>query len=503
MKRRIEIKNGLPHLFSFKFYTWMRNFWSCEKQFQYIFLPNQVGKSSIMIRRIIHYCTEPKSWTRFKRQPRMVMYFYPDKKTILREISTKWPEFLPQGIYKDDDKYGYTIKYQGGYPDRIEWKSGVTLFFMTYGTSNIKESAQRMQASTPSIVAADEVVPEQLINEIIARVSSPANIGAMFWQACTPTRFEPYLQKIQNGKTKMPDSYVQTNSLFDCVEYEDGSKSPWTVKEIEKKISTYTTQRDVQIRVYGKFSASEGLQFPQFHRDRHFQPRHHVPKDWDLYAGIDYGSGGATGHPSSVAIIAVNSEYSKARVMSLSRMDKDRFPNGTTEDDVLNEYLLMCQDLGRPFATAAYYDWACGAMAVSAAQRGISLINANKKREDGKNIINSLFKNDMMLIYQDAKPPEIEGADTEAEKLCDELEALMEGADKKSAKDDLIDALRYAVSSLTWNFVNVVVKDPNDNTPTKPKPKTIKRRGVKIHSFDDFEDEMEREIHEQNELYEC
>ena len=323
----------------------------------------------------------------------------------------------------------------------------------------------------------------------LARISSPANKGAMLWQACTPTRFEKYLKDIQDGTKVMPDSWVKTASLWDCQYYEDGSNSPWTREEIEKKIASYSTKRDVEIRVYGRFAAAEGRAYEQYYSDRHFVPRHPLPNDWELYCGIDYGSGGKTGHPSSITIVSVNPDYNKGRVVGFCRMDEERWPDGTTEDDVIIQYLEMCQKLGVPFIPNTYYDWQCATIQIIANRKGLTFLKANKNRDFGANLLNALFKNDMLLIYDDD-----EG---EAQKLSDEFEELLEDTDKKHAKDDGIDSCRYAISSVVWDFTNIQIKE------TKTKTTVTRKLGRHVvHDYDDdFADEMEAEIDEWNEYY--
>jgi hypothetical protein len=214
LKAITEIKEGLPHLYCFPFYKWQREFWNSTATFQFLFAANQVGKSSSMIRKVIHYCTEPKAWSVFTRKPTAVIYLYPDKNTATREFETKWvPEFLPRGKFKDDPQYGWKEEWEGKSIHSISFNSGITLYFKTYGVGS--DHSHTLQATTPAIVACDEELPMELWPELQMRIASPANKGAMFWMVCTPTRGQLFWSKIQAGKTVIPNSFVNTISMYE------------------------------------------------------------------------------------------------------------------------------------------------------------------------------------------------------------------------------------------------------------------------------------------------
>lgn len=451
LKKIQEIKQGLPHLYCFPFYKWQREFWNSTEMFQFIFAANQIGKSSSMIRKCIHYATDPLTWKIFTKAPTSIFYLYPDRGTATREWETKWEkEFMPRGKYKDDPQYGWKEEWDGKFINAIYFKSGITLYFKTYGVAG-GDHAMTLQASTPAIVACDEELPLELWPELQMRISSPANRGAMFWMVGTPTRGQLYWSKIQSGKIKLPNCFIKTVSMYDCLVYEDGTKSIWSKADIQRIEQSLPDQREIDIRVHGLFKASlDSISYPTFDSSIHVIKPHSID-DWELWAGLDYGIGGIEAHPSAIVIAAVRPDYEAARIIKLWKGD-----DGVkrTVDEVIELYLEFCAQYGVEQIENTYYDWACGEMGVIAENKGLSFQKANKSRETGKNLLNSLFKNNMLLIFEQA-----DGSHT---KFIEEIETLTSSTNKKkSGVDDLVDGSRYCLSNVPFSFANVKIKNIN------------------------------------------
>lgn len=469
-----RLRKGLPHLYGFTMYPWQRKFWNNKQTFQFIFKANQIGGSSVMIKKMINYATEPAMWTQFSRAPKAMMYLYPDKATATREWETKWVEFMPNGEFKDHPQYGWNEDWEGKYINSVTFKTGVILYFKTYGSG-----AENLQATSPSILACDEELPEELFPELQLRISSPVNGGAMFWMGCTPTKGQKYLQKIQTGETKIPDSFVLTVSMYDCLHLENGQKSLWTIDKIKQIEQALPNKREIEVRVHGLFKPVDNVGFPSFSREKNFKPYHPVT-GWELYCGIDYGIGGSSAHPSSIVFIAVNPLFTQARVVKCWRGDGI----STTVDDVLNQYLSMLNQLGYSNLANTYYDYACGEMGVIAARRGITVNKANKDRKLGIDTLNSVFKNAMMIIY--------DTADGEGEKLAAEIEGYNI---ERKVEDDLVDALRYGTINIPFNFENI-------NVHEHVVSKQIKTEGRETYYENEYDDtELEDEIDEWNSMY--
>ena len=83
----------------------------------------------------------------------------------------------------------------------------------------------------------------------------------------------------------------------------------------------------------------------------------------------------------------------------------------------------------------------------------------------------------------------------QVDKLATEMDSLGVNEDKKRAKDDGIDSIRYAISSIPFNFENIKVSDPEKISPTK----RVGRHEVVENEYD--MDELGDEIDEWNEYY--
>ena len=494
LRKVTQLKEELPHLYGFPLYIWQDEFFKCTEQLQFIFKANQIGGSSIMIKKIIHYATEPKHWTIFNRKPKMMMYLYPDKNTATREWETKWQEFMPKGSMKDHEQYGWKETWDGKYIDSVQFyegknpdgtlKPGVILYFKTYGSG-----AENLQGSTIAIVACDEELPEDLFPELLTRITgSPMNAGAMYWQGCTPTKGQKYLADIQSGKTKLPASRVWTVSQYDCLYYANGEKSMWTKERIEQNKQRYPSQREIDIRVYGLFKPLDRLAITQFNPDKHVKPYHPI-KGWEVYCGVDYGVGGPTGHPSSIVFVAVSPNYNAARVINCWKSAYGPGTKTTSLDDVIMRYLEMCKEIGIDQPTCTYYDPAAGSLGVLAERTGLGWLKANKEREHGFNLINSLFKNDMLILLKSST----NGVD----ELVDEIETATteSSSGAKKHNDDLLDGMRYATSSVPFNFENIKITQHDIDKPTRTN-------GRHELPDDDYNmDEIGDEIDEWNECY--
>ncbi len=121
---------------------------------------------------------------------------------------------------------------------------------------------------------------------------------------------------------------------------------------------------------------------------------------------------------------------------------------------------------------------------------------AEKSHEIGEDVLNTLFKNDMLLIYEDE----------ELVKLGAELATLKKTGAKKDAKDDFADALRYAVTKIPWDW-SFLMGAPVEGEETPEKPLSDMERQVmeRRKAFsDDQEAEHQRvqdEFDEWNEAY--
>lgn len=332
----------------------------------------------------------------------------------------------------------------------------------------------------------DEELPEHLYDELKFRLS---NTDGYFNMAFTATLNQELWRCTmeESGKLeKFPKAFKKQVSLYDCQFYEDGSPSEWTKERIQAKIDDCSSDTEVQRRIFGKFVTEKGKKYPQFDPEGSTMEPRTIPKDWSIYEGMDYGSGGKKGHPSAIVFVALSPDRNKGEVFLGWRGDGVQ----TTAGDVINQHYQMIDQHeleGRIVETR--YDYHCKDLFVIAQRAGEDLLPANKKMDDGVSILNTLFKYGSLKIHL---TPELE-------KLCKELNNLLTDTDKRNAVDDFSDALRYCVATMPWDWSKIKIEKPLRKK--KPKSEIDLRRERFIDPTREVQDEILDEIDEWNSLY--
>jgi len=447
----------LPHLYGLKMYKWARKYSDAKFcKARYLCAANQIGKSSTQIRDRITIATTPSLWPKLwpaqyklnKDMTPFSWYLYPNFDTVTSEVEDKWiPQFLPRGKMKDDPVFGWRIFKENKKLKAIIFNNGYKIYFKTY-SQNVVD----LQSGTPFAIDADEELPMDLKPELDARLYSS---DGQFSMVFTATLGQDYWRDVIEGKgveEREKDAFKIQVSMYDCLEYEDGSSTPWTEERIERIKLKCKNSAEVERRIYGKFVVDTGLVYPTFDRARHFvRPNINNPKilpsGWFVYGGVDIGTGGEDNHPAAMVILGCSPDYKKVRVLKCRRMDKIE----TTAGDILNAYMQLLGDW-KPISQC--YDWAARDFHTIATRCGIPFKKAKKNHEVGEMVLNTAFKLDMLKVYN---------RDEDSLKLARELEGLRVGANKRTAKDDLIDALRYAMMSIPVDWEVIV----NTNTKTK------------------------------------
>ena len=256
----------------------------------------------------------------------------------------------------------------------------------------------------------------------------------------------------------LKNAWKKTVSMYDCLKYKDGSPAVWTpdrIREVEQKCKS---NAEIQRRVHGRFVKEDGRKFHAFDPKRHYVEPFTIPRNYHWYVGVDVGSGGETGHPSAIVFIAVSNTFKKGYIVRTWR--GDGIP--TTAGDVYEKYKEMCSDI---LPVKSVYDFAAKDFGTIAARLGESFEKAEKSHELGEQIVNTLFKNDMLLIFDS----------DENRKLGVELLNLQSSTPKNKAKDDLADAGRYAIVEVPWDFSAIKAKTASIIQESKPRiPKTEK-----------------------------
>jgi hypothetical protein len=487
-EQRLKLMEGLPFLYGWKWYPWAREFFESINKLNFLCAANQISKSSTQIRKCIDWATNQEKWPKlWARRPVQFWYLYPSQKQVDAEFLTKWQQFLPRGEFKDDPVYGWKEIRKNKEIIGIKFNIGVYLFFKTYA-----QDPGSLQTGTCDAIFCDEELPVELYDELIFRISAS---DGYFHMVFTATLGQDFWKAVVEGKGKherLPEAAKWQVSMYDCLLYEDGTPSHWTNEKIQQVKNRCKDTSEILRRVYGRFVVDSGRKYSQFDMKRHqLSGLEAVPSDWLLYGGVDTGSGGEDNHPAAIAFVAVRPDFRFGRVFLGWRGDDVT----TTAGDVVMKFLAM---RGERVMTGQFYDWADKDFFEIAARMGEPFVPAEKSHEKGEEVINVLFKNDMLVIDDDE----------ELQKLAWELSNLRVDTPKRKAKDDFCDALRYAVTRIPWDWSAITGKMPTTEVSlvtrrkTTPEQQRLEERRARFQEQARETERVEDEIAEWNELYE-
>jgi hypothetical protein len=487
LEEKAKIRSGLPYLHAFKNYEWQKEFLESTNKKCFLTAANQIGKSTIQIRKMIHWATETSLWPMlWTTQPRLFFYLYPSKDLATLEYATKWAPLLPQGEFKNHPKYGWKANFDNKNIKEIVFNSGVVLAFRTYAMD-----VQNLQAGTVYYIGCDEELPAELWDELKVRLAATngyfslvftATLGQEFWRET--------MEEQGTDLERFTGADKWQISLYDCMTYVDGTPSHWTKERIEEVIADCSTENEVLRRVFGRFVLTEGRKYASFSIKENCRPGGEVPKGWPLYAGIDHGSGGPKGHPAAICFIAVKPDYTRGRIVRAWRGDGI----STEATQIVQQYQKMkleLQGFGNKLITS-YYDWGSKELFLVASRLGETFVKAEKGHEVGETTFNSLFKNQMLFL---------DSEHTEVMKLASELSSLRTDAVKTKAKDDLADAMRYAGVSIPWNWTIIRGRPDTYKEPEKPQTELDRRRNGLNYPEPTPEELLDAEFAEINSFY--
>lgn len=490
-ERELELRAGLPFLYGWKWYPWARDFFECTNKLSFLCAANQISKSSTQIRKCIDWATDREKWPELwpARRPIQFWYLYPTSNQTNIEFITKWQEFLPKGRFKTDAVYGWEVEKKQGNIYAIHFNSGVHIFFKTYA-----QDTSALQTGTCDAIFCDEELPVDLYDELIFRISASdgyfhmvftATLGQEFWR----TVIEPG----EKEEEKLPEASKWVVSMYDCQFYEDDTRSHWTDEKIQQVKNRCKTANEILKRVYGKFIMDDGGRvYECFDMKRHMKPNHPLPSSWLTYAGVDIGGGGKS-HPGAIVFVKVAPDFKQGRVLVGWLGDE---VGDTTAGDILNKFNeLKALNVLNPVMQC--YDWAAKDFKTMADRAGGGFIPADKDKERGEQIINTLFKNDMMFVYETL----------ELQKLAMELMSIRRDTNKSKVKNDFADALRYAVTQIPWDWSAITGVKPSGaqvETPMNAIQRQIKERRGEFEEAEGNARERARideEFAEFNDLY--
>lgn len=491
LEKKAELQEGLPFLYGWKWYEWAKDFFDSTNKVNLLCAANQISKSSTQIRKCIDWATNKKKWNQlWAHKPKQFWYLYPTQDVVKIEFETKWKQFLPSGKYKNDPQYGWKDEWQHGKLFAIHFFSGVHIYFKTYA-----QNVQHLQTGSVDALFCDEELPVDLYDELMFRISASngyfhmvftATIGQDFWRRA----MEPGPREEETLK----GAWKKEVSMYECMEYIDGTPGPWTEEKIQTVKNRCKSHNEVLKRVYGRFVSDDGLKYPAFDSKRHMKEFHPIPKSWEIYGGVDVGSGGKDGHPAAVTFVAVSPNYRSGRVFLGWRGDDEE----TTASDILDKYREFKTKYNLS-VTRQFYDWSSKDFDTVSTRMGEVFEKAEKSHDIGEDIVNVLFKNDMLYIYDTV----------ELQKLAGELSTLKKNTAKRVAKDDFTDALRYAITKIPWDF-SVITGAPAQFGMEEPEEKLspIQRRTQeRRQQYEDFkrqqreEEDLNAEFEEWNDLY--
>jgi hypothetical protein len=497
LERLLHLKDSLPHLFGFPWYDWAYKFFHSENKVCFLVSANQVSKSSTQIRKIIDWATDTKMWKKRwptllpGQKPNCFWYFYPTKETWQAEFESKWvPDFLPRGPYKDDPVYGWKEEYEKGYVSKINFNSGVTIYCKSY-----KQKVTDLQTGSVHYLAGDEEIPIHFIPEFQARLRATNG----YWSSVfTATLGQEYWRMVMEPKASeeeiYPRAFKQQISLYDCQKYRDGALSRWTDERILEIIAECTSEAEVQRRVFGRFVKSEGLRYASFDIERNMMAPEPIPKSWGIFSGVDPGSGGLQGHPAAIIFIAVRPDYKEGWVFRGWRGDKIQ----TANPDILAKFRDLKGDL---VTMSQVYDYKDKDFFLVAQSAGEPFCKANKARDEGFGLVNSLLKNGMLKIFK---------GDSELAKLVSELLSVPITEDKRKLLDDLCDSARYTAMSIPWDFSGVIAPSGDKDKDPPPDKRTAEqialqaelkaRREFVLNTGKDLDDDIANDFEFWNEL---
>ena len=469
-------------------YEWQHAYIHSGNRFNFLCAANQIGKSVGNWIRMLRMVYLQSYWDRFfgGEPPLPFWYFYPSGQLSTSEIKTKYLRFyLPHQDLKKHPKWGYRIEEEKRIIQAIHFNTGTSVYFKSYS-----QPPSNLQAATLSGIFADEEMPANLFDELNFRGMSRDDF---YYHNCfTATLGQEYLRRAieEKGERELfPDAFKRQISMYDCLTYNTGAPSKiWTRKKIEEAKASCSSEAEIQRRVFGRFVVSEDRKFAGFDFKRNTTKGHTIPGSWNIYGGLDWGSGGKNGHPSAILFLGVSPDFKRGRVFLSWR--GDGIP--TTQGDVVTRYVEMKKKFS---VLDAAYDYSAADIGTIASRSGISLSRANKNQDLSVELINTLFKNGQLKIY-------IGKGFEENDKLIAEIQVALKSGAKKY--DDLIDALRYAVTMVPWQFEIVDSQEEEKHEVEEEKMSSRERFWKYGHEGSPLweHDPMDEQLNDYNELLE-
>ena len=415
-----------------KLYRWQQEFLKTRERLAFITAANQIGKSSTNILKFLNLGWRPELWPEYfgQRTPKLFLYLYPDKDTATTEFETKWLPYMTQN--PKDETYGFKAIYDNRKISKIMFSSGVIINFRFY-----TQHPKNIQAATADMVGMDEECPQSHWDELMVRTQGTRVLGSgMISQVFTATLGQAYLfdtmERRGTPQEKFKKAYKDQISMYDCIEYADGSPGKYTAQQIEDEIiPTFSSQNEIDKRVFGRFVKDSGMLY-YFNEKKNTEPYNwEIVKDWQFYVGVDFGSGGVHGHSSAIALVAIDPTWTHVRVVKTYHSQKTRM----TQGDLLEVFKKRFHKYG----AFNSFDNAAVDFGQLAARESLPFVAAEKNHEIGVGLLNTILKTGQLKFFSGP-----EAGDNQI--VIQEFMTIDSDTPKNKRVDDGADAVRYAIA---------------------------------------------------------
>lgn len=281
----------------------------------------------------------------------------------------------------------------------------------------------------------DEELPEEYYSELQARLFATDGYFHMVFTATLNQDFWKLAMEGDGDQEKFPDALKLQVSMRDCITYRNGRPGAFTEERIKRIEASCKSETERLRRVEGRFITEGGRKCAQYDSLRHLKTPFSVPADWRRYVGIDLGSGGRA-HPPAISFIAVRPDC-RFGVVYKGWIGDDG--STYTAGDVFNKFLSL---RGNDLLVIQSFDQQAKDFGTIAGRAGETFMPSDKSQERGEDTMNTLFKNDMLILFD---TPEIQ-------KLGSELSTLMKSTPKKKARDNFYDSTRYCAMAVPWDW---------------------------------------------------
>ena len=471
-----EVRNeDLPHLYGYPWYSWAWDFFNDTSKNAFLVAPNQVSKSSTLIRKVIHWATCPDLWPKlWPTKPTQFWYFYPSKDVATVEFDEKWEkEFMPRGAAKSHPIYGWEKNMKFGSIHDIRFNSGVSIYFKSY-----EQSAGNVQTSSVYLIACDEELPVAYWPEVSARRDGLL-VDGYFNMTFTATLSQRFWFEVIECKglpnERLPEAKKIQISLYDCQKYMDGTPTGWTKERIQKRIESCQSEREVQRRVMGRFVNEELALIDCFTEEKNYKHGEFIiPSTWSKTISL-FVSTRTTG----VCVLAISPDLDKVVVSECYKFD---FTNFEVLEKVHNLRGKKLMELNVNSGASDFITMANNS--------GIFFTTIKAPKNGLKDKINSFFKTEVLEIAKSKNSSE----------LVMQIRTIKE-SDLSTYEDYEV----YAALAIGLSNLQLSLKSAIEGLPKKKPDKILNEREAFYRGLDrpqPLVDSYDNEFDEMNDLLE-